>query len=191
MIDLNPNNLFPKKPLAIRLREAILGIIGEAISWVGTTLSSEALGLGITWGQVISGVVSIGLTIYSAVRSTGGKAGTDGGLRTPNQIDTNGQLVNTRQSSDPLRVVYGIVKTGGTWLFSKPSRLDNTVLNCLVTWGEGDLNGIHPGIDSSLIYSGSALNDLNTAGQFVYAACSCDMSCYSYGACVTCNMQHD
>ena len=105
---------------------------------------------------------------------------------------TWGSKVNTRQSNDAIRVIYGIVKTGGTWVMNKMSRLDNTVLNAVISWGEGEFNGIATGIEQYAVFSGTTtLNDLNTAGQFIYAACNCDMSCYSYGACVTCNMQHD
>lgn len=85
-------------------------------------------------------------------------------------ISRNGQLINTRHSSDPVRVIYGIVKTGGVWAYNKTSREDNEILNTVITWGEGEIAGIGTGIDQFPIFSGTVtLNDLHTGGEFVLA----------------------
>jgi len=103
-------------------------------------------------------------------------------------IATGGQLVNTRQSNDPLRVIYGKVKTGGVWVFNKMSRASNEIMNTVITWGEGEISGLATGIDERPIFSGTmTLDDLHLKGEFVYAGCACDMSCYSYVPC-SCNM---
>lgn len=147
-------------------------ILDLALTWVGTAVTnvvefigSEALGLGISWGQLAQYAVSIGLTIYNMCASK--DKARSGGAFIPNALDYNGQLVNSRQASDPVRVLYGIVKTGGVWVYSKVSSEDNEILNTIVTWGEGEISGLHTGIDSSPIYSGTHLDDLSTGGEFI------------------------
>jgi hypothetical protein len=99
-----------------------------------------------------------------------------------------GRLVNTRQSNDPIRVIYGICKTGGTWVFNKMSRANSQMMNTIIAWGEGEIGGIATGIDCFPIFSGTTtLNDMHTKGEFVYAGCSCDAACFSYVPC-SCNM---
>jgi len=103
-------------------------------------------------------------------------------------IATGGQLVNTRQSNDPLRVIYGRVKTGGVWVFNKMSRASNQMMNTVITWGEGEISGLATGLDERPVFSGTlTLDDLHLKGEFVYASCACDMTCYSYVPC-SCNM---
>lgn len=147
-------------------------ILGTALSWVVTAvgdvaafIGSEALGLGITWGQLAQYAVTIGLTIYNMVASK--DKARSGGAVVPNALDYNGQLINTRQASDPIRVIYGIVKTGGTWVHTKFSATSNTLLNIIVTWGEGEIGGLSGAIDSSPVYAGTTLDDLSTGGEFV------------------------
>lgn len=103
-------------------------------------------------------------------------------------VENNGQLVNTRQSNDPIRVIYGKVKTGGTWIFNKMSRVNSQMMNTIITWGEGEISGIGTGLDCFPIFSGTTtLNDLRLSGEFVYAGCSCDAACYGYTPC-SCDM---
>jgi uncharacterized membrane protein len=178
--------IFKKHNPIRRLYEFIGTLITEVLAGanIGTALGVGVMSLG-NWFTIISAVVSIGWTIYNAVASK--DKARSGGASNPNAIDSNGQLVNTRQSSDPLRVLYGIVKTGGTWCYTKFSSTSNNIINIVVTWGEGEISGLGTGIDSSLIYSGSTLDDLETKGEFVYAGCSCDMACDGYVPC-SCNM---
>jgi len=180
------SNFKERKSLPTRLHELLVTIIGNVISGASAFA-------GVTLPMLVSfvlQVVSIGLSIYNMTRSQGGKRGgglSGGGTTAPMAIDSNGQLVNTRQASDPVRVIYGKVKSGGTWVFSKTSSAANNILNVIVTWGEGELGGLGTGIDSALLYSGTTLDDLETKGEFVYAGCACDMACYSYVPC-SCNM---
>jgi hypothetical protein len=189
-IDLSIRNFseLTKKSLPRRF----YGWLGNLLQAVGLIAEGAAETVQ-TWnliGSIAMFAVSIGLTIYSMVGAGGGSGGDKsaavaGGAA--NQMDANGQLINTRQASDPIRIVYGIVKTGGTWVFSRASALTNNFLNIIITWGEGEMAGLSTGIDSSPIYSGSTLNDLETGGEFAYAACACDMTCDLYVPC-SCNM---
>jgi hypothetical protein len=105
-------------------------------------------------------------------------------------VNQNGQLVSTRKSNDPVRICYGIVRSAGVWVYFKMSRANNQALNTVVSWCEGEIEGLATAIDFTPIYPGSGINDLHTGGQFVYAACSCDNACYNFSAC-SCNMTCD
>ena len=178
-IDLSLNNFesLKKKNPVQRLYGFLGSLLAVIVELAPTTIATLNL-----IGSIALFAVSLGWTIYNAVASK------DKATRTPNAIDSNGQLVNTRQSSDPLRVLYGIVKTGGVWCYTKFSSTSNDIINIVVTWSEGEISGLGTAIDSSLIYSGSTLDDLETKGEFVYAGCSCNMTCDSYIPC-SCNME--
>jgi hypothetical protein len=169
---------------------AISGTSAAAVSGViigGVLISSTA----IAYGVVIAAV--IGLTVWSM--TAGGKSGSSSGGALglgagTHAIEQNGQLVNTRQSSKVLLVVYGIYRVGGNWVFSRPSSSNNNILNAVITWGEGDIEGLAPAIDFTPLYSGNALNDIHTGGAYVPSdSCSC-YGQYGRTACQTCDVAH-
>jgi hypothetical protein len=128
------------------------------------------------------GIGMAGFTIYSLVAASN-KKGTVGPV---SQIQ-NGQLVNTKASNAPLRVIYGIFKVGGNWVFARTSPANINIFNFVVTWGEGEVSGLAPAIDFTPLFSGSGVNDLHTGGAFSFVGCSCDSICYGYSAC-SCDM---
>lgn len=156
-----------KQGLVARLHEVVTSIIsavGGIVSSIGDFLAIPVTVAGTqigTIGSLLNFVLHIATTIYSVCSGASGKQ------ETYHSLDENGQLVNTRQSNDPIRVVYGMAKTGGTWIYNKSSARSNTVLNTIITWSEGELSGLGTAIDSSVIFSGTTtLNDLETSGTF-------------------------
>jgi hypothetical protein len=191
IVDIKIRSNFAGKEEKIipRLRGAPIVWVLDAIGIGGLMTGGTLTALGSTLAGAINFALSIGMTVYSMIRSSGGKDGNKNGV--PNGLDNNAQLITGRQSSDPIRLVYGICKTGGTWVFAKTSSYSNNILNIIETWCEGEIEGIATAVDSSPIYGGSGgVNDLETGGQFVYAACSCDNACYNFSAC-SCNMTCD
>jgi len=167
-IDLSLKNfpLFPKRESTIhRLCGEVIAAIVAAIAVVGTAgilsgIAGTALLMGINMGfkRMAAGQARDDMRRARRLIRTGAPPG----------IWANGQLVNTRHSSDPIRIIYGIVKTGGTWAYNKPSGISNAFLNTIITWGEGEINGLGTGIDSVPIFGGTTtLNDLHTGGEFV------------------------
>ncbi len=120
----------------------------------------------------------------------GGKKGAGGGIESA--LEQNGQLINTRQATKPLPIIYGIARVGGNWVFARPSGPNNNTLNAVISWSEGEIEGPASAIDYTPLYSGSTLNDIHTGGEYVpaLAGCTCDASCYSFVAC-SCDMTCD
>ena len=46
--------------------------------------------------------------------------------------------------------------------------MNNNILNIVVTWGEGEIEGLAPAIDFTPLFAGSGPNDIHTGGDFVY-----------------------
>jgi hypothetical protein len=165
-------------------------LVGLGIVSAGTA-GAAAIGItigGVVFGLTLSGWISlaviIGLTVWSMM--AGGKTG---GTIPP--LDQNGQLVNTRQAAKVLPVIYGIARVGGNWVFSRPSSANNNILNNVMTWCEGEIEGLSTAIDYTPLYSGTTgLNDIHTGGEFVYAACTCNGVCDLHTDCVTCDIAH-
>jgi hypothetical protein len=88
---------------------AVSTVIANLVpAWAGATayLIAANLVYGLIYG------VMIGLSIWSM---SGGKK--SGGPES--SLEQNGQLVNTRQSSKPLPVIYGVCKIGRNRVFRK------------------------------------------------------------------------
>ena len=150
-----------------------LGIASAAT--MTTTGVTIGLGIGLTWAGITSVVVAaatIGFTVWSAFSQksggVGGGGGAGGGTMALTTIDQNGQLVNTRQSSKPLQVIYGKCRVGNNWVFARPSSATNNIENIVITWGEGEIEGLAPAIDFTPLFTGSGPNDIHTGGDFVY-----------------------
>lgn len=187
-LETNFGMRFRRRPFwgpVYRVRDVIstiVSVVGAVVEFLGTDVG-VTLGLGtigLTWGQVAVAVLSLGLSVWMM---SGGKK--SGGPES--SLEQNGQLVNTRQASKPLGVIYGIMKVGGNWVFSRVSSSNNNLLNNVITWSEGEIEGLAPAIDYTPIYSGSTKNDIHTGGEFLSGVCTCDGSCYSHTDC-TCNM---
>jgi hypothetical protein len=200
-VDLRFRENFKQESISIpqRLNKAVWNIISIIIGIVLFLIPGVGWGIIIAW-TVISIVVNQTWSHQEVVAARrdareerarlaalgrGVKPGSLG-------IENGGQLINTRKSQDPLRVIYGIVKTGGTWVFNKMSRANDEIMNTVISWGEGELTGLGTGIDVVPIFSGvTTLNDLRLGGEFAYAGCACDMTCYSYSPCgcdMTCHV---
>jgi len=195
--DLRFESLFPeaqpsgKKKSSI-LHEpisAILVSIGAALSAVTGGIVGAAgivvAGYLVSWGTVLT-VIVIAFTLYSYVAA--GKKGRTGrtGLQS---IDESGQLINTRETSTPVKLIYGKAKVGGNWVFAEQSVADADLLNVVVSWGEGECDGIANSIDWMPLFTGTGYDDLHTGGEAIDTStdCTCDESCYEYSGC-TCNM---
>ena len=158
----------------------IISLIIGAILWIICPI------LGLLW-TVITVVVNLVWANYDRVHMNAEMRKKRARLAAM-MNDLSGQLINTRQSNDAIRIIYGICKTGGTWVFNKMSRANNQIMNTIITWGEGEISGLGTGIDNFPLFSGTTtLNDLHTQGEFVYAGCSCDFSCDGFSPC-SCNM---
>jgi hypothetical protein len=96
----------------------------------------------ITWAEAISAVLTVGFVVASIVMGVVANA-QQGHERTTSQLE-NAQLVNTKQSAQPMRVVYGIMKVGGNWVFSRASPANINILNFVITWCEGEIAGLAP-----------------------------------------------
>ncbi len=155
---------------------AMIATIAPAAAGATAWLIAANVVLAVTLGMV-------GYAIYSFVAGPGGRKGIIGPV---SQVQ-NGQLVNTKASNAPLRVIYGIFKVGGNWVFARTSPANVNIFNFVVTWGEGEVTSLAPAIDFTPLFSGSGINDLHTGGVFSYVGCSCDSACYGYTAC-SCDM---
>ena len=151
-----------------------LGIASAAT--MTTTGVTIGLGIGLTWAgitSVITAAAVIGFTVWSVLSQksggVGGGAGIGGvgGGALPT-IDMNGQLVNTRQSSKPVQVVYGIARVGANWVFARPSSANSNIENVIATWSEGEIEGLATAVDFTPLFTGSGPNDIHTGGDFVY-----------------------
>ena len=164
--------------------------IWTALTTTGFGITVAGVTVGITWGGAIVVAAVIGLEIWSLTSQGGGSGRAGPGLAGGSSIDQNGQLVNTRQATKILPILYGIVRVGGNWIFSRPSSLDSGIFNEVITWGEGDIEGLATAIDFTPLYSGVALNDIHTGGTFVPGSCACNGPCYLHTAC-SCDMACD
>jgi hypothetical protein len=99
---------------------SILVAIGIISAETAGTVVGIAIGgtvYGLTLGGLLTVVAVIGLTVWSMVGGASGGGKIAGGVESA--LEQNGQLVNTRQASKPLFVVYGIARVGGNWGFSR------------------------------------------------------------------------
>jgi hypothetical protein len=178
--NLRRNFIEPRKK-DIYLFEPITGIIGAISALLGTTVGTIA-GITISVGTLLKAAflaVAIGSALWASTKKPK--------LSFKGSIANNGHLVNTKEATQPLKVVYGKFKVGGNWVCCEPSRENNNYLNIITTWGEGELDGVNKGIDYNALFSGTGINDLHPGGEIDYSGCSCNMTCYEYAAC-TCNM---
>jgi hypothetical protein len=199
-VDMNIRNNFDipdlrERSMAGRMHDVISLIAGIVAAIIPSLATSGVIVAGIgalSWASIIATVVVVGAVIgfaaWSATSGAGGRSGS--GIGGSASIDQNGQLVNTRQAAKVLPILYGIVRVGGNWIFSRPSSFDNNVFNVIVTWGEGDIEGIATAIDFTPLYNGSTLNDIHTGGTFVSGSCSCNGPCYLHTGC-SCDMACD
>jgi hypothetical protein len=133
-------------------------IISTILAYVVITL--PILGE-ITIGTILY-VAVIGYSVWTMFSSKAGGTGMP-------PVDQNGQLVNTRQSSKTLPVVYGVARVGGNWVFSRPSGdINNNVLNVVITWSEGEIQGVASGVDFTPLFTGAGVNDIHTGGDFMF-----------------------
>jgi hypothetical protein len=159
----------------IVLHEPISGIISGISAWLSTSIGVA----GITVGGMIKTVLivaAIGSSIWSAIKKPSSQ----------NSIENNGMLINTKSSSEPVKIIYGQVKVGGNWDFYEPTRENNEYFNVVIDWGEGEIEGTGLGVDFNPLFSGSGRNDLQPGGEFSNTSCTCNNTCYEYQPC-SCN----
>lgn len=123
-LDLTINSNFDipqlrKRTIVGRMHDIIssiivgLGIGGATAASMGATIVTIA-GITIT-GYTITSIITVAIVIGLSVWSM-----TSGGQKNRSTdmpgLDQNGQLVNTRQASKPLPVVYGTHRTGRNWI---------------------------------------------------------------------------
>ena len=207
-VDLNIRNNFNipelhKPSIVGRMNEVISAIVTAVASAIGTFLSGNPMiivaGIGgyfymsASRGRSSIAAAVVGLAVWSYTSSQKGSGTSKGGgsmLGGGLAIDQNGQLINTRQAAKVLPVVYGITKVGGNWVFSRPSDADYNIWNTVITWSEGEIEGLAPAIDFTPLYSGAGVNDIHTGGEFVSGACTCDGAHYGFVGC-SCDMTCD
>lgn len=144
-----------------------IGAIATAIwSALGYTAATYAAATVLATVVYVAGMaaLSYGLSALGSLLGSGN--------RPKNSVASNGQLVNTREVTEPVKVVYGKCKVGGNWIFCRPSGTDNKNLNVCVSWSEGECEGVDKAIDSTVNFSHkTGLNDLktNSAGTYTGA----------------------
>lgn len=89
----------------------------------------------ITLATFVLTAISTGLSIASGLLTPKNKGA---GL----SLADNGHLLNARSTEDPIRVVYGRTKVGGTQVFIEPSGGTNEYLHIVQTLAEGQCKGL-------------------------------------------------
>lgn len=105
-----------------------MGLSGAAIVALGGGL---AMGAGVLAGQLLGGPINAALGL---------------GPPAPSQVSAQlarGMLVNVASNIDPLPVIYGSRRVGGTMVLCEASGADNGCLHIIIALGEGEISAIN------------------------------------------------
>lgn len=134
---------------------AIAAIVEAIYVWATTT---TVLGVSISTIAVYAAV--IGTSLFSSMFAKNKK---------PSTIGSGGLTINGRMSTDPLRIIYGRMKTGMTWIFwktiSKNATKRNDYLWIVATACESEIEGIDKDLEQPN-FSGIGLNDCISSGTY-------------------------
>lgn len=124
--------------------------------------AAVAGGLGLVAGTIAYGVVS-GATSMVVSSLVGGALG---GNDQPQQESpvaqaARGMLVNTAGTIDPIPVIYGVRRIGGTRVLTENSGGDNTYLYVVIAHCEGEIDGF-----DALYFDNTLSTDARFAGKF-------------------------
>ena len=126
-----------RKPVVV-LRDLISGIIA-AISAVIVYLvpatagyTAYAIATGITYALVY-GAMTVASSLLSSLTMKSGKE---------NTMSTGGIMANTQNVSDPIRVIYGKCRIGGSRVFVHTTDTLNRLVHVIIVWCEGEVEGI-------------------------------------------------
>ena len=165
-------NFPPKRSVPIICREVISTLAAAyagIMYWLGAgaILATFPLATTLAWITVAGTMVASSLWIANRAKQNLGAYGT---------LKNNGHLINSRMAADPLKVVYGKLKVGGTWVFKGVSGANNEFFWVVIDWAEGTCTGIGKAVDTFVQFTQSetqsppALNDLITGGICTLAA---------------------
>lgn len=140
--------------------------IGEAVaaSLLTATFGGELLSFAAI--RVISGVAGAigGGLIGSAV---GGKPGQPEAQSQQFQALARGALVNTASNVEPLPVIYGTRRKGGTRVLTEVSGDSNQFLHLVIALGEGEISAIHTVYLDDVANTDSKFSGLVTIEKYV------------------------
>lgn len=158
---LSIEGLFPT--LRLRARKAItLGFgIGEAIigaitGFLAPLTSTFAGYAALSWAvaAVVKGAIAIGVSVgLSALSQALAKKPSTG------SIQNNGRVFNTKSVTAAIKVCYGQVKIGGNWVFANTSGYSNKVFNVIMSWCEGEIEGVAKGVSEKAEFYGGVYGD--------------------------------
>jgi hypothetical protein len=129
-IDMSLKNNFPSLRLHRRPKIPVgrpNEVISVIIAWIAGVWGADigiSLGigsLGFTWGNLITVVATVGLSIWSMTSGQKGVGRGAGQMGAGKTLDQNGQLVNTRQAAKVLPIIYGIARVGGNVILKERS----------------------------------------------------------------------
>ena len=121
--------------------------VGELVSWVAGGIYGIFAALGITGGGTLAGMGGAWAFISTALAYgvVGGALFAAQSLlnkpkdQSSTTFSQGGLLLNTQAVSDPIRIVYGETRIGGTRVFAHTTGFLNRKLHLIIVWGEGPM----------------------------------------------------
>jgi hypothetical protein len=140
---------------AIYVGLGYIGVTGTAVASFAVTTATVLV------TTVVSAAVSFLLTWAT------------GGFKKPSYDDvgSNGRKFNTRDTTEPLKIIYGTAEVGINWIFNETSGLEGKQLNIIGTIGEGECDGLAKAYDKKAEFFNSlgntvGLNDMGIGGTY-------------------------
>lgn len=138
-------NLIVRPRYSVTLRMPFLIPPAIAGLYIGIPIGGVWM-VGFTIGQLAT-LLMIGAVVASASLGAGKKA-----KGTSRDMISNGQLINTCASTEPLPVHYGTHRTGGNRVYTTATGEDNKYLHLIFDIGEGEVEGLDSDIYGDMIW---------------------------------------
>jgi hypothetical protein len=130
-----------------RPRETVLC---DPFTTIGIFISTGIAAAAGGWGAIaLAALTIIGYmgTAYGLLSALTAKKPSSGA-----NIESGGIQVNTKSVGEPVRVIYGTVRTGGNVVFLHSTGGSNNKLNMVVSWGEGPVEDFNTDGDGEKIW---------------------------------------
>lgn len=111
----------------------VLGAVGYLVGTAagGTVLGVSAATFGALVGSVVGSVVSY--AISATTRKSSDRE---------SRVSASGHLVNTKDTQQPLPVIYGQMQVGGSFVYMHATGANNNLLHLVMTLGEGEIESL-------------------------------------------------